>query len=65
MKETDYERWKKYKMEAGEAFVRQEARPKEIVTFIKDTYGMPYVPGSSLKGMFRTALIARELLNHP
>ena len=43
MKEADYERWKKYKMEAGEAFVRQEARPKEIVTFIKDAYGMPYV----------------------
>ena len=65
MKEADYERWKKYKMEAGEAFVRQEARPKEIVTFIKDAYGMPYVPGSSLKGMIRTALIARELLHHP
>lgn len=65
MKEADYERWKKYKMDAGEAFVRQEARPKEIEAFIKDAYGMPYVPGSSLKGMFRTALISGELLHHP
>jgi len=33
----------------------------EIQAFIKDPYGNPYVPGSSLKGMLRT-IIARGLL---
>lgn len=61
----DYEAWKKYDMDAGEAFVSQTARPKEINTFIKDAYGMPYVPGSSIKGMFRTALIAWEIHKNP
>ncbi len=61
----DYEEWKKYEMDAGEAFVSQSARPKEIAVFIKDAYGMPYVPGSSIKGMFRTVLIAWEIHKHP
>ena len=52
-------------MDAGEAFVSQTARPKEINTFIKDAYGMPYVPGSSIKGMFRTALIVWEIHKNP
>ena len=54
-----------YEMDAGEAFVSQTARPKEIEAFVKDAYGMPYVPGSTLKGMFRTALIADEIQKCP
>lgn len=65
LKEKDYEKWKKYKMDAGQAFVRPESRPKEIEAFIKDAYGMPYVPGSSIKGMFRTALIALNVKKDP
>lgn len=64
-READYEKWKRYEMDAGEAFVSGESRPKEIDAFVKDAYGLPYVPGSSIKGMFRTALIAREVKNHP
>ena len=52
----DYEAWKLYKMDAGESFLNPKARPKEIDAFIKDAYGYPYVPGSSIKGMLRTAL---------
>ena len=52
-------------MDAGEAFVSQTARPKEIEAFVKDAYGMPYVPGSTLKGMFRAALIAVVLQKCP
>ncbi|MCU6754801.1 CRISPR type III-A/MTUBE-associated RAMP protein Csm5 [uncultured Eubacterium sp.] len=38
---------------------------KNILTFIKDPYGMPYVPGSSLKGAIRTALLGADILkNH-
>lgn len=61
----DFVKWKQYEMDAGEAFVTQTAKPKEIDAFIKDAYGQPYVPGSSIKGMIRTALIAWKLYNQP
>ncbi len=61
----DYEAWKLYKMDAGEAFLNPKVRPKEIETFVKDAYGLPYVPGSSIKGMLRTAIIAWELHKNP
>lgn len=60
--EKDFERWKKYEMDTGEAFLN--SNPKEIECFVKDAYGIPYVPGSSIKGMFRTAIIAMELTNN-
>lgn len=63
--EKDFERWKKYELDGGEAFLSRTARPKEIDAFIKNAYGMPYVPGSSIKGMIRTALIAYEIKNNP
>lgn len=38
---------------------------KEIQTFIRDPYGHPYIPGSSLKGAFRTMLLCDSLLQDP
>lgn len=36
-----------------------------ISEFVKDSYGCPYIPGSSLKGMLRTILLCSELItNH-
>ncbi|MCL2217993.1 MAG: type III-A CRISPR-associated RAMP protein Csm5 [Defluviitaleaceae bacterium] len=32
----------------------------QISTFVKDPYGYPYVPGSSLKGAFRTIALCHE-----
>jgi len=32
----------------------------EIHTFIKDAYGLPYIPGSSIKGAFRTVILNSE-----
>lgn len=62
----DYEQWKRYEMDAGEAFAQAgRSRPKDIDAFVKDAYGMPYVPGSSIKGMIRTALIAWEIDRNP
>lgn len=54
--------WKRYSMDAGDAFVRKstgrrDATPKEIMCFVKDAYEQPYIPGSTLKGMLRTALL--------
>ena len=63
--EKDFRAWESYELEAGDAFLRPEGGnsrpPKEINTFVKDVYGNPYVPGSSIKGMLRTALLSYEL----
>ena len=37
---------------------------KDIVTFIKDPYCLPYIPGSSIKGMIRTVLLCYEIVNN-
>ena len=54
--------WSKYTLDPGDAFIETSrqgkiSRPRDIAVFIKDPYGMPYIPGSSLKGMIRSALI--------
>ncbi len=38
---------------------------RDINTFIKDAFGRPYLPGSSLKGMLRTALLSRLITKNP
>lgn len=37
---------------------------KKILTFVKDPYGNPYVPGSSIKGMFRNAFMTYWILEN-
>lgn len=64
-RQQDYERWVKYELDAGEAFQDRNSRPKGIFAFVKDAYGMPYVPGSSIKGMIRTALLIKEITEKP
>lgn len=32
-----------------------------IMEFMKDPYGLPYIPGTSIKGMLRTILLAHEV----
>ncbi len=60
--------WTRYSMDAGDAFIKTNGGKgtcKEINCFCKDAYGMPYIPGSSLKGMIRTALLVYEIKNDP
>lgn len=38
--------------------------PKDIQGFTLDVYGKPYIPGSSLKGAFRTAILAHHILEN-
>lgn len=65
----EYIAWKKYELDAGDAFTTlknsKENKVKQIQCFVKDAYGNPYVPGSSIKGMIRTALLAYEITEHP
>ena len=35
-----------------------------IMEFVKDAYGKPYVQGSSIKGMLRTVLLSRDILRN-
>lgn len=66
---TDFEKVKRYELDAGDYFMpsaRDPGRskpPKDINSFIKDPYGYPYVPGSSLKGVMRSALLAAIVNN--
>lgn len=53
--------WVAYSLDRGDA-VLEERGKWEILTFIKDPYGCPYVPGSSIKGMLRTVLLSAMLL---
>ncbi len=68
-KTYEYEKWKKYELNTGDAFLQTKtgkaATTKEIACFVKDPYGLPYVPGSSIKGMIRTALLANEIHQNP
>ena len=58
--------WTKYSLYSRDAFIKPQngkpATPKGIQTFIKDAYGMPYVPGSCLKGS-RNTYLKRETDN--
>lgn len=54
--------WIRYSMDTGDVFIDpQNGRNKGIQSFQKDAYGTPYIPGSSIKGMLRTALLAWKL----
>ncbi|MBQ9222077.1 type III-A CRISPR-associated RAMP protein Csm5 [Succinivibrio sp.] len=62
--EEQYRNWIKYKMTAGDSIVVLEGGNQtysDILSFIKDPYSLPYVPGSSIKGMLRTALAIYEI----
>lgn len=37
----------------------------EVKQFVKDAYNCPYVPGSSVKGMLRTAILVHAILADP
>ena len=55
-------------MNSGDALLGnggKQGRTHEIQCFIKDAYGMPYIPGSSIKGMIRSALLAYEVKKNP
>jgi len=53
---SEYPHFVSYSIEAGEA--ARDVNFREVLTFIKDSRGFPYIPGSSLKGAIRTAVAA-------
>ena len=54
----------RYSVACGERL--ESGRSKiQIMEFAKDPYGLPYVPGSSIKGMLRTILLGYEVIKNP
>ena len=53
----------KYTLDCEETAVENK-KQLQIMEMIKDPYGNPYIPGSSLKGMLRTILLCYDLKNN-
>ena len=51
----------KYKIDHADTVLSRGTK-NNILEFVKNPYGQPYVPGSSIKGMLRTILLGSELL---
>ena len=56
--------WAAYSVNSADAVFENRGR-REILTFLKDPYGCPYLPGSSVKGMLRTVLLSNMILQDP
>lgn len=56
--------WKAYELDCGD-YVGERGKTLEVRSCVKDAYGNPYIPGSSLKGMIRTCLLAYDIRKNP
>ena len=55
----------KYTLDCGDTITEKGSGQLHIMECIKDAYEKPYIPGSSLKGMFRTILLGADILTDP
>lgn len=60
----DINRLIRYTLDCGDAIIENK-RKLQIKEFIKDAYGNPYIPGSSIKGMLRTILLGNNIIQNP
>lgn len=63
---AEYLKCVKYTLD-GNKIIREKGKQKliHVQEFIKDAYGNPYVPGSSVKGMLRTILLSYDVMERP
>ena len=61
VKPSVWQKWTSYSVD----FQSANWEYLDINPFVKDAYGNPYVPGSSVKGLLRTVLMARKLQDNP
>ncbi len=59
---TEIEAITSYKIDSADALTPEHSL-KEIKLFMRDSAQRPYIPGSSLKGALRTAILAKMLLD--
>ena len=55
----------KYTLDCGDAVNESNPNKLQVMDAIKDAYGKPYIPGISLKGMFRTILLSADIIHAP
>lgn len=55
----------RYVLDCGDAIIEKGANRLQVLECIKDAYGSPYLPGSTVKGMFRTILLGADIVNRP
>lgn len=65
IRESEIKPLLKYTMDCGDAVIDRGANKLHIMECIKDPYGNPYIPGSSLKGMFRTIFLGADIIHAP
>ena len=53
--------WTKYVLGTKDAEIEND-KNRDILLFCKNAYGMPYIPGSSIKGALRTCLLTAQIL---
>lgn len=54
----------KYTLKCGDTSL-QRGTKTTVVEHIKDGCGLPYIPGSTIKGMLRTILLADDIISNP
>lgn len=55
-----------YSIDAGDTVIENSRhKSKEIYFFTRDSNNLPYIPGSSLKGALRTAILSYRLIGCP
>ena len=59
--QKELEKWSKYILDARDAEIESN-KNRDILLFCKNAYGMPYIPGSSIKGAIRTCLLTAQIL---
>ena len=56
----EYLSWMRYQLDCSDVVLTRQIN--DLLLCVKDPYGMPYIPGSTLKGVLRTILLVDELL---
>lgn len=64
VKPNEYSECFRYRISSGDTFVDKDVKINDVREFMMDPYGLPYVPGSSVKGMLRTILITEDILKN-
>lgn len=62
---SDVKPYLKYTLDCSDAVIGKDTKRLQLMECMKDAYGNPYIPGSSLKGMIRTILLGADILNMP
>lgn len=53
----------KYTLDSSDVTVKNQ-KQLQILEMMKDSYNQPYIPGSSLKGLFRTILLCDDIVEN-